>query len=99
MTEFKKTGGGTSYKTCYSCGRNTVTWDVDIDADQVDTGKTGIIHEYHCKKCGARISVYVPFRHKISGYYIDHISHSIADDFLKRHHYLAQQGNGFLGRV
>ena len=31
-------------------------------------------------------------------YEIHHISHSLADDFLKRHHYLAQQGNGFLGR-
>ncbi len=26
------------------------------------------------------------------------INHSLADDFLKRHHYLAQQGNGFLGK-
>ena len=31
-------------------------------------------------------------------YEICHISHKLADDFLKRHHYLAQQGNGFLGR-
>lgn len=31
-------------------------------------------------------------------YEIHHISHHLADDFLKRHHYLAQQGNGFLGR-
>lgn len=32
-------------------------------------------------------------------YKICEIDHSLADDFLKRHHYLAQQGNGFLGRV
>lgn len=31
-------------------------------------------------------------------YEIHRISHQLADDFLKRHHYLAQQGNGFLGR-
>ena len=31
-------------------------------------------------------------------YEIYQISHQLADDFLKRHHYLAQQGNGFLGR-
>lgn len=31
-------------------------------------------------------------------YEIHHINHSLADDFLKRHHYLAQQGNGFLGK-
>ena len=31
-------------------------------------------------------------------YEVHHISHQLADDFLKRHHYLAQQGNGFLGR-
>ena len=32
-------------------------------------------------------------------YLIEPISHGLADDFLKRHHYLAQQGNGFLGKV
>lgn len=99
MTNYKKIGGGTSYKTCYSCGKSTVTWDVDIDAEQVDTDRTGIIHEYHCKRCGARISVYVPFREKITDYHIEPVTHSLADDFLKRHHYLAQQGNGFLGKV
>lgn len=31
-----------------------------------------------------------------SCYTIQNINHSMADDFLKRHHYLAQQGNGFL---
>ena len=31
-------------------------------------------------------------------YYIDTVSHDIADNFLKRHHYLAQQGNGFLSK-
>lgn len=35
----------------------------------------------------------------IKGYRIEEIDHSLADDFLKRHHYLAQQGNGFLGKV
>lgn len=33
-----------------------------------------------------------------SRYEIHHISHQLTDDFLKRHHYLAQQGNGFLAR-
>ena len=32
-------------------------------------------------------------------YEVSRISHQLADDFLKRHHYLAQQGNGFLGKV
>lgn len=32
-------------------------------------------------------------------YEISQISHALADVFLKRHHYLAQQGNGFLGKV
>lgn len=50
-----------SKKQCYSCGRMAVTWDIDIDAEQVDVDRSGIIHEYHCKECGARISVYVPF--------------------------------------
>lgn len=31
-------------------------------------------------------------------YTIRPISHAYADEFLKRHHYLAQQGNGFLGK-
>lgn len=34
-----------------------------------------------------------------SGYTINDISHELADEFLKRNHYLAQQGNGFLGKV
>lgn len=32
-------------------------------------------------------------------YYIASIDKSLADDFLQRHHYLAQQGNGFLGKA
>ena len=32
------------------------------------------------------------------GYIIQPISHKLADAFLVRHHYLAQQGNGFLSR-
>lgn len=32
-------------------------------------------------------------------YEVGRISHQLANDFLKRHHYLAQQGNGFLGKV
>lgn len=31
-------------------------------------------------------------------YTIQNISHSVADAFLVRHHYLAQQGNGFLAK-
>ena len=31
-------------------------------------------------------------------YTIQTISHSVADAFLVRHHYLAQQGNGFLAK-
>ena len=33
------------------------------------------------------------------GYKIEEVNKSLADDFLQRHHYLAQQGNGFLGKV
>lgn len=32
-------------------------------------------------------------------YEVGRITHQLADDFLKRHHYLAQQGNGFLSKV
>lgn len=32
-------------------------------------------------------------------YSVELVSHFLADDFLKRHHYLAQQGNGFLSKV
>jgi hypothetical protein len=31
-------------------------------------------------------------------YTVDKIDHKLADSFLTRHHYLAQQGNGFLGK-
>lgn len=31
-------------------------------------------------------------------YTVDQIDHRLADSFLTRHHYLAQQGNGFLGK-
>jgi hypothetical protein len=33
-----------------------------------------------------------------SNYSVEIIPHKLADDFLKRHHYLAQQGNGFLSK-
>lgn len=32
-------------------------------------------------------------------YHIESVTHDIADNFLQRHHYLAQQGNGFLSKV
>lgn len=32
-------------------------------------------------------------------YFIQPVNRMLADDFLNRHHYLAQQGNGFVGRV
>lgn len=32
------------------------------------------------------------------GYFVEHINHDIADNFLLRNHYLAQQGNGFLSK-
>lgn len=35
----------------------------------------------------------------IGQYRIEEIDHDLADDFLKRHHYLAQMGNGFLSKV
>ena len=33
------------------------------------------------------------------GYTVETISHCITESFLKKHHYLAQQGSGFLGKV
>lgn len=35
----------------------------------------------------------------MTGYRVESITKDLADDFLKRHHYLAQQGNGFLGKA
>lgn len=88
-------------KQCYICGKNTISHDASFDADQIDPDKKGVIHEYHCQKCGARISVYEGYvgREKIKGYRVESINKGLADDFLQRHHYLAQQGNGFLGKV
>lgn len=86
-------------KYCLSCGRKSLSWDNDIDATELDE-KDGIIHYYHCRSCGARLTIYVPlhYREPIQGYRIEAIDKSLADDFLQRHHYLAQQGNGFLGK-
>ena len=33
------------------------------------------------------------------GYTVETISHCVTESFLKKHHYLAQQGSGFLGKV
>ena len=35
---------------------------------------------------------------KQARYVVRPVDHSLADDFLQRHHYLAQQGNGFLAK-
>ena len=89
-------------KYCYSCGRKSLIWENDIDSKDVDAdAEEGIIHYYHCRSCGARFTVYVPFhyRDRIQGYHIEAIDKALADDFLQRHHYLAQQGNGFLGKA
>lgn len=53
---------GQVYKNCYCCGSNEIVWDVDIDTGSQDLEINGIIHEYHCKKCGAQISVIAPFK-------------------------------------
>lgn len=46
---------------CYLCKSNEVIWKADFDADEIDEEMHGIIHEYHCKNCGAEITVYEPF--------------------------------------
>lgn len=41
---------------CNLCKKRAVVWDADFDfADYGEEGE-GVIHEYHCKKCGARIT-------------------------------------------
>ena len=87
-------------KHCYCCGRKSLLWDDDIDAEDLGE-EEGIVSYYHCRSCGAQFTIYVPshFREKIEGYHIEAIDKSLADDFLQRHHYLAQQGNGFLGKA
>ena len=50
-----------STKKCYICGYNAVTWDIDVDAGDVGSDMNGILHKYHCMKCGAEISVYEEF--------------------------------------
>ena len=37
---------------CNLCKKRAVVWDADFDfADYGEEGE-GVIHEYHCKKCG-----------------------------------------------
>lgn len=87
-----------NYK-CFICGSSNICWDADYDAESVDADKNGIVHDYHCRSCQSQIRIYEPVHKKIEGYAIRMIDKPLAEDFLKRHHYLAQQGNGFLGKV
>lgn len=46
---------------CYLCGQNTIVWDEDTDVDEdnaVNSEEVGILHQFHCLKCGARVSVF-----------------------------------------
>jgi transcription initiation factor IIE alpha subunit len=53
-------------KRCYLCNNNSISWDNDIDAEQISE-KRGIMHYYHCRKCGARITFYEAFENDFKG--------------------------------
>ncbi len=87
-------------RLCFVCGSRNISHDMSVDAEEELYDMQGIVHDWHCRSCGARMTVFEPLRKSIKGEYkVEQISHDIADDFLKQHHYLAQQGNGFLGKV
>lgn len=44
---------------CFHCGMKAVIWDGDFDASDYGYDDDGIIHEYHCSNCGARITYVV----------------------------------------
>lgn len=46
---------------CYVCGAEEVIWDSDVDADAVDGDLNGIIHYFHCARCGTRFDAYELF--------------------------------------
>jgi len=45
---------------CYVCDSTKISHDTSIDAEEELYDQQGIIHEYHCMNCGARISVFEP---------------------------------------
>lgn len=45
---------------CFHCGTRSVIWDANFDFSDYGVEGEGIIHEYHCKNCGAQITYRVP---------------------------------------
>ena len=45
--------------TCPVCNL-PMCWDIDNDFQDIGLEEKGIIHYYHCEKCGTEIEIYVP---------------------------------------
>ena len=47
---------------CFHCGEYSVMWDSDFNFEDYGYDGEGIIHECHCKNCGASITYYIPIK-------------------------------------
>lgn len=45
---------------CFICGEEVI-WESDFDSDDYGYEEQGIIHNYHCPKCGADYEVFEKF--------------------------------------
>lgn len=45
---------------CYHCGRRSVIWDCDYDAEDCGYDTEGIVQMFHCSECGAEIEYLIP---------------------------------------
>lgn len=45
---------------CFHCRKKAVIWDNDFSFEDYGDEGQGIIHECHCKNCGARITYKIP---------------------------------------
>lgn len=45
---------------CFRCGMRKVIWVADFSFEDYCEEGDGVIHEYHCENCGARITYKIP---------------------------------------
>lgn len=45
---------------CLNCGEKALLWDCDYSYDDYELEGDGIVREFHCTKCRAEITLYIP---------------------------------------
>ena len=53
-----------AWKVCPNCIDGELSWESDVDAEDIGYSRSGTISYYICRSCGAEIEIFVPIDKK-----------------------------------